>query len=176
MKLSKDIQNQVINEVIAGWATEELSYYFERVKKVGKATGEGARDIHVQTIKATTSRLAHVMFSFKDYMRFQDMKKLDNTHTPLPALLEWIDAKGIGKFKAGYRRRYGRVPSTDVQLMNAVAWGMMRGKRRKHRRKSWYQKSKWKGINVLESRLLDKLGDATLQFTKKSIENVNQKG
>ena len=170
MKLSKETQNKIINEVVKDWAAQELTYYFERAKKAGKATGKGQKDISVKTLAATTSGIAHVMFSFKDYMRYRDMKNLKPGHTPFEDALAWIQAKGTGRFKAGYKKRYGKLPTTDIRLMNEIAWGITKGKRRKHRRKNWL-KGKWKGINVLEARLIDKLGDAYIQQLKLSLKS-----
>jgi len=166
MKLSKEITNEVINNVIRDWATQELGYYFERAKKAGKATGAGQKDFSVRTIRATTTNIAHVMFAFREYMRYRDMKKLNPGHMPFEEALAWIQAKGTGRFKSRYKKRYGKLPTTDIRLMNEIAWGITKGKRRKHRRKAWLNKGKWKGLNVLEARLMDKLGDAIIQQIK----------
>lgn len=158
MKLSNDQMTDIINSVVPVWAAQELKYYFERAKKVGKATGEGQSNISVQTIRATAGQVAHVMFAFRDYMRYQDMKTLDMSKTPpYQDIRDWIEAKGTGKFKSGFVKRNGKLPTDDKQLMNAIAWGIVKSKNRRHKQKKWYNKAKWAGINVLERRLMDEM-------------------
>lgn len=169
-KLAPEKLNEIINDVIVEWAVEELKYYKERASKVPSASGAGKRDISVELLKATANNIAIVSFAFHDYMRYQEMQKLNNRYFPLEAAMKWIEAKGINKFADKYKKMNGgALPSDNTQLLNQIAWGIIRGKR-KHRPKRWYNKEKWKGINVLWNEITDRIGDAILQQMKKELK------
>jgi hypothetical protein len=177
------------------WAREEIGWYKKNASRLPKATGEGAQDFSYYLSKAGPQGLAIASFLFRDYIRYFDLKNLDRSKPPpINALMEWIQAKGIGKFKAGYIKRYGqlpgenvkskiqtvklksgkgrtlsKLPSVDIRLMNSIAWGIIRGKRRKWKSRKWLTKGKWTGINKLEYELLDKVSETILVMMKEQF-------
>lgn len=170
-KLAPEKLNEIINDVIVEWAVEELKYYKERAAKIPSATGAGKRDISVELLKATANNIAIVSFAFHDYMRYREMRNYDTSHFPLDEAIKWIEAKGVNKFIAKYQKLSGRksLPSDNTKLLNQIAWGIIRGKRRNRRPRHWYNRRKWKGINILWQRILDDIGDAILQNMKTEL-------
>jgi hypothetical protein len=170
MKIAPEELNKIINDVAAKWAVDELQYYKERAAKVPQATGRGKSDIAVKVLRATADNISVVSFMFYDYMRYRDMRRLDNKFFPVDEAIRWIEAKGINKFMAKYRRiSGGKIPSDSRQLLNSIAWGIVKGQRR-HRPKRWYQREKWQGINVLWAKITDRVSDNILQQMKNDLQ------
>lgn len=168
-KLAPEHLNELINDVIAVWAVEELKFYKERAAKVPSATGKGKEDISVGVVKATADNVGTVSFAFYNYMRYREMRRLNNKYFPLEEAKKWIEAKGFNNFAAKYEKITGRKkPSDNVRLLNEIAWGIIRGAR-KHKPKRWYNREKWKGINVLWNQVTDEIAEAILQGVKNEI-------
>lgn len=170
-KLAPEKLNELINDVIAKWAVEELKYYKERAAQIPSASGAGKKDISVEMVKATANNIAVVSFAFHDYMRYREMRNYDTSHFPLEEAKKWIEEKGVQKFIGKYQKLSGRkrLPSDNKLLINQIAWGIVRGKRGPRRPRHWYNRRKWKGINVLWTRILDEIGDAILQNMKREL-------
>lgn len=166
----KDAQAQIIQR----WAGQFIQRQRAAlIKARAKASGSLADSIK-QRISATSLRLeTKIIFSFLEYGRYIDMKRLDQTRQrPVEAIEAWIRARGVAKFKARFKKASGgRVYSDESKLIRAMAWGIVKGKvkTKKHRRRAWYNKRKDYQYYLLVDRLRKLYSDFGVKSAKEAF-------
>lgn len=163
--------NESLNRVLVEWSQNFLRKRISDAKLIGKASGQGGRSFNYSIIKSATSDLVVALFQFEAYLRFADMRKLNwEKEPPLESIIEWVRKKGIENFVDGFSKK-NRVPSSDVQLLNKISWGIKIKKKKTSKRKRirWYNKQKEKDISQLYSDLLDTAAEFTLKEISKTI-------
>jgi len=165
--------NEVLNRVLKDWAAEELQRFMQAARdaKIKEATGQSMRSFDVQVIRAGAGQLARVLFAFDETLRFFDMRRMNWTNQrTVEEIREWVQQKGLQKFRNRYKRRHGSIPADNVRFLNAVAWAIVKGKKKGPPRRKWYNKQKGKGIGVLYYLLLDEIAKAHIQDIKKTFK------
>lgn len=163
--------NDVINQELADWAISFINNRREAASVIPQASGKGARSFEHEVIKAAASEVARVLFAFEAHMRLADMRKLNwKQQPPTQDIIDWIKQRGVGKFLAGFERKYS-LPKSNTRLLNQIAWGIVKKKAKTNKRKrhKWYNKSKERDISRLYSRLLYALSENQLQNIKKQF-------
>lgn len=168
MKDPKDI----INEELAAWSITFIQNRLRDSQKLNTSSGRGRKSFDYQVIKASTNDLARALFEFEGYMRFQDMRRLKwDSQAPFQEILRYVQEKGVNAFINGFSKKY-RIPSSNVQLMNQIAWGIVKKKAKpgyRHKRKKWYNKGKQRDIYSLYGKLLARLREEFIESTKKTL-------
>lgn len=171
--MEKDIVNKVINEVLTKWAVRWIDIRRSTAaKKLKKASGKAQASFDHSIIKANGAQLAQTLFKFNSYLRYFDMKRINwDRPPPIEEIKEWIEEVGVDKFAGKFRRKYGYLP-TRTALINKIAWGISISKYRKlkkRRRKKWYSKSAYMGINALYAQLRTSLSKEALDTLKREL-------
>jgi len=158
-----DTPRDIINDVLAAWALEFIQNRVQAAQKLGSASGRGKNSFDYKVIKGEVAR---VLFEFEGYMRFQDMRKVRNRgNRPFEDILQYVKDKGVNKFINGFKYK---IPSSNVKLMNQIAWGIVKSKK-PIKRKKWYNKGKEKDIHSLYGRLLAALREHQADTLRKSL-------
>jgi len=175
---SQELVNQAINKVLLEWAAEFIRLRETQARqKIKVASGSGHQSFSHSTIKANGAQLAEALFMFNTYLRIADMKKGWTKAPPINVIEDWIEKKGVDKFKRKYQAKHRYTPKDPKQLINKIAWGISlsikkRGSLKKKRVK-WYSKNYNRGIGALYTELLDALSKESLDHLKKELRNVS---
>lgn len=167
--------NTFLNNTLKAWAVEFVAARIQDAKAKGLDKTRGLiNSFGYELIKATAAGVASVLVAFEDRGRYQDMKRLRYRQASwgregIKDLEAWIDKVGVNKFKTGFLRKRGKLPTTEAKLINEIAWGIMLGKK-KHKRRRWYAKNREKEIGILYDRLLEGWQDITAQGIIKELK------
>lgn len=143
-----------------------------------KNQGDLLNSLKAQVLNDPARGVYVMLVAFNQYGRIQDMARRRVNYKDaggremIEYLIEWIEKKGIEKFKRGkYGERYqGR---SDERIANMIAWGIVKklqvkGKRRK---RGWYNTGKEKDLNNFLSYLLRGYGEAVQEELVKKMSN-----
>lgn len=162
----------IINDELTDWSITFIQNRLRDAQKLRQNSGTGQRSFNHQVIKAATNELARALFEFEGYLRLQDMRKLKwDKQAPFQDILKYVQQKGVNAFINGFSRKY-RIPSSNVQLMNQIAWGIIKKRQSskfKHKRKKWYNKGKERDIASLYGRILARLRENQVEVLKKEL-------
>lgn len=163
--------NPIINRVLEAWAPELTAQLrgSAQKKRIRDATGKGLSSFREEVQKAGNGQLAVAYFEFEQYLRILDMKYTGGKQLPVDDVKEHIREVGISKFLPRFRRKNKVIPKNPHQLLNKVAWGLARGKKRKQ--KKWYGKPKQASIFEMYGRMLDEIADEVLRGQIQTIKN-----
>jgi hypothetical protein len=155
--------HQVINEAIREWAPDFVQQLIESAEKhIDPATGSDS-NIRAEIVRASLSTAAEVIVSFKTYLRLFDMRRVDrSTMVNVDDLRDWVRRVGPDKFIAKYK---GRTDISETQLINNIAWSIAR-KKRKHRRRRWYNQLKGQEVYSLYFTILGRMQREALREAK----------
>lgn len=161
--------NPIINRVLKRWAPQlEAQISGSAGKKLKRASGKGHSSFNHTVQSAGSGQLARAFFQFMGYLRYYDMRRVNKKQAPIEVYEEWIKSKGgIARFKAGFRRRYKNVPKDPRQLLNRIAWGIARSKKRK--RRPWYNQNKEASISDMYTMMLDEVADEVIKAQKAAL-------
>ena len=168
MRDTKDI----INEVLAAWSIEFIQNRLKAAQAIPEASGRGKTSFRRDIVRASTNDLARVLFEFEGYLRLQDMRKLKwSKQPPFQEILQYVKDKGVNKFINGFSRKH-KIPTSNVRLMNQIAWGIVKSKQKTSKRKriKWYNKSKERDIHSLYGRLLAAIRENQMDSIKKTLQ------
>jgi hypothetical protein len=169
-------KEDIINEIMQQWLDEFIGDLEQRAKdKLPQGTGEGASSFSASMVRASLNQAAVASVAFKDYLRLFDMRRVEREKgfgpDEMERIKEWIKKKGIQSFMKGYpypttyKFKPGNVP--EKTILNNIAWGISRKKKRIKRRR-WYNKMKGSQIYELYFKLLDELMPVMLEEAKKN--------
>lgn len=177
-----EINNKFLNETLKEWAVE---FIVNRIAEVRAAKLIQSEDLinsyQSQLIRATSAGVASIIFGFNEYARYYDMRRLNRRKKSfgregMKELKQWILDEGVEKFRSGFFSKRGKLPTTDIRLANDIAWGIVRSKKRKHRRRLRYSNNRERDIDRLYDTLLEGYGTTTLKQLKNQIKNGNTQG
>ena len=176
-------KEEIINKVLEDWAAEFLKEIEASAKSQLPAdTGEGGDSFDTSVIRARlkdgATTTATVMASFNSYMRYFDMgnrsmrRGKDFDDAGMERLKDWV-SRHLSELKGGYKQPlvYKYKPGTipDSRIINNIAWGISKTKRR-IKRKRWYVKLKATKQYALYYQLLDELMPVMLEEAKKKLD------
>jgi hypothetical protein len=169
-------KERIINEIIMEWGEEFVTDLQSQARKRLKA--EGADDMDISVIRATASSAAIIMLDFGEYLRYYDMRKVhrDSNLSPegIERIKEWIKKEGVENFLSGYKYpttvTKGGIerPVPITRILNNIAWGIS-VKKRRLKRKKWYNKNKGTAVYKLYFDLINAIIDNALQEHKQSV-------
>lgn len=163
--------------IIREWAVDFVRKSRENIKQAKAVSGgDLERSIRGQSHRSDAQLVGIAAFYFLKYGRYVDMKRLDRSRQlPVDEIKAWIEEKGVSKFTRKLSRYRGIRPSRlpKSRLINEIAWGIVKGKqkRRKHRRRRWYNKKKDYLIGQLKDDLSDLYGRFGIESAKHALEN-----
>lgn len=168
-----DAKNEFINQTLEVWATDFMEGRRARLQRAKvDASGDLINSLDTDIQKARGEQAAQVFFLFNDYGRFLDLRKRDRRkQIPVDEIKEWIKDKGISSFRKKVRDRNG-TPLSGNRLINAIAWGIAR-KKKKTKRVNWWNKAKTAAIFDLYDQLAIGLTNIALEEAKKCAQNGN---
>lgn len=109
---------------------------------------------------------AGMLLSFQDYGRYNDMKALTfDRHPPVDVIAEWVEKKGIEKFKKipGYLNSRPQDPKkAAIRIAWAIAKNRTSGNYKK-RNRAWFAKTFYSTLNGLIDKLLETLTEEQIQ-------------
>lgn len=148
------------DQIMAAWAVDFIANTRKTLKsRKARSSGELDRSFSYNVATTDAALVGEIVIMFSEYGRFIDMRRLNwRNQRPVNEIEEWVETKGVNKFIQNYRKHNpGRKIPSGSQLINQVAWGIVRGKikRQKTRRKSWYNKEGGKLIGRLKGQLLE---------------------
>lgn len=175
-------KEKIINDIIQEWGEEFVYDLQERArKKIG--SDKGADDMDISVIRATASSAAIILLDFDAYLRFYDMRNVtrNNFITPegIERLKEWIKDKGVNNFLSGYKypttvtKGGVTTPVPITRILNNIAWGIS-VKKRRLRRREWYNKSKGSAVQKLYYDLIDAIINNAIEEHKQSVLEADQ--
>ncbi len=171
------IDNKIITDIVQNWADDFLSDIEERAReKVSSSDG----NFDIQVVKNALTSGTMVIMNFDSHLRLFDMKRVKRERNLGPIGIErikdWIQRKGVQSFLKKYPyplnvRKSGQVvPVPITRILNNIAWGISR-KKKKLRRKKWYNQQKGSKVYKLYFDLIDTVVDAAIKEHKTSITN-----
>lgn len=169
----------IINPIIEQWTTEFIMDLQDRAKdRLGNDTGAGPKSIDAAVLKASAQSSAQIIIAMNDHLRLYDMRNAKRDRNLAPQEVEdiksWIERKGVSNFLSGYKYSTTKTkggltsPVSIKRIINNIAWGISK-KKKKIKRKRWYNKYKGKQIYRLYSQLLDAVLNANMEDIKLSI-------
>ncbi len=160
---------EFIEQTVTDWTHELVEQRIAAVKKAKLIASGELQNIRGHIVKGAIRDGAKMELFFREYGRIQDMKRTSFTEdTPVSKIIEWIESKGLQKFKNRFSKLYGKIPSSNARFIHQLAWSIKSGKRKKRRRK-WYSKGTWGAIYGLYDDLLIGLSDPALQKAKEAL-------
>ena len=172
--------SDIINRISQDWLEEFVIDLQDLVRsKLPADTGTGASDINARMIRATISSGATIMIDMQDYLRLFDMRRVERSKDlnadGMDRLRKWVKRKGVQSFLKGYK-----YPTTvtkggvtravpEARIINNIVWGISR-KRRKLKRRRWYNQHKGNQVYSLYGRLLAGVGDSVLEQVKGDVK------
>lgn len=169
-------KEQIIDQVLTKWAEEFLQDLKVNAGRLPSDTGDGTRSFVINA--ETSSDRATMMLSFKEYLRYFDMRnntlRRDKDFDPagMERMKDWVK-RNLGKLMSGYthpvnyKYKDGQVP--ESRIINNIAWGISK-KRERLKRRQWYTKLKAQKQYALYYRLLDELLPAMLAEAKSRVK------
>jgi hypothetical protein len=168
---------EVINDTLKEWADEWIDKRKAGAEKAGLiGTGELVNSFQSALTLATPNQRAKAEFIFSTHGRYMDMKKLEFNRMPrVEALESYIRKKGVANFMEAHRKHRKYIPQDQDKLIKDIAFGMAIGIYRKNtlKRRRWYNKPAYQGIQILYRRLLDNLSIFTNEQIKAAMTNKN---
>ena len=132
-------------------------------------TGKLLRSLAVEAQGAAAGVVAFEV-TFPGYGRILDMKATQGGKLGAAAIQnikDWVTKEGLSKFVAGYRKRYGKVPTDQERMLTSIAWGIAKkAGRGEKRRLRWYSRRK----SGMLAELYDKVATATLDDAAAAIK------
>lgn len=181
-----ETREQAINRVAADWAEDFiLDMAARKDRTVGSSSGESAKSFDIELTRARANVAAVIVAAFKGYARLYDMRRVERSKQldarGIERIKKWIIKKGLQNFMAGYKgktqvRRNGVLVDVDTtRIINNIAWGISKRKRRL-RRKKWYNKAKggqvydlyYKCVNAIAESVAGEFAQALDQGASKS--------
>lgn len=179
--MSNDLQqlNEAYARELETWAEEFLlsrENYLRR-KKI-EASGELGDSFAFDMDASPSQDLVKLLIGFNDYGRIIDMRGISHDkwgRNAVSRVEDWIKAKGllqkwIPKFMKKYKRK-----TIPHDILNRMAWGVLRNRTLAWRPKKWYNKSKSAAIGDLYNRTaavtLDEGGD----IIQRNMERISGK-
>jgi hypothetical protein len=155
-----------INEILEDFAVEFIRNRKDDARKADLvASKDLVRSFKGDVQKATASDLAKAFIAFQGYGRYFDLKRVRRTRQiPIKELEQWIKEVGVSQFIPKFTRKY-KLPTSNQRLINQIAWGIAKKKRR-HKRRRWYSKNRESDIGRLYRNLLQAYQDQTIQNIK----------
>ena len=150
-----------IEQVSEEWAREFLQerIAFLRKRKI-EASGELIRSFDYQLTRQAMAETVTILFAFREHGRIIDIRRPNLARGGdeyVQELVEWIKDRGLQRKMIGrYVRKYGyKQPPNDV--LNRIAWGIVRKRSKKPRRRQWWNKPKSRAISELYNRLAESM-------------------
>lgn len=163
------------DQIMVSWAQDFIE---DRKQAMDKSKGVSSGQLKgslSQKFDASDAQLVgSVSALFFQYGRFIDMRRLNwGQQRPTSAIESWIQSRGVDNFIRNFKRyRKGRRIPHGSQLINQIAWGIVKGKlkNQKTRRRPWYNKGKFYLINQLQDQLTDLYADFGIQSAKQALK------
>jgi hypothetical protein len=173
--MSQKIQTY-LHEEMQAWLIEFIQRRkaYLRSRRI-KASGDLINSLEGEVTRQAIGDAVELVLAFEEHGRYIDMRRLNvpaGGPDYIKALEEWIQEKGLlQKFTDRYMRRRGlrRVPP---RILNQLAWGIAikRKKRKRFRRKAWYNKSRTAAVEDLFNRVVANLPDLATDEIKDSMK------
>jgi hypothetical protein len=116
--------------------------------------------------------MTRIEIAFADYGRYIDVKKLktaDGGEEYIEGLKKWIQSKGLEtKMVEGYMKRRN-LKSRPANVLNSIAWGIVRKRKITYKRSAWWNKAKTGMINDLYNVVAAGLPDIVADALKKGF-------
>lgn len=161
----------VIHQVLKDWAVLFVHNRIQGAQGANLvASGALTRQMRFEVTSALRDVKA-VFFAFEEYGRILEMKGVNRKRQiPIDEIVAWVKDKGLDEFRAGFRRRHRRLPTSQTQLLNQIAWGiaMKRLRSKRLKRRKWYSKDRESDFDLLYRRLMDALADNTIKSLKEN--------
>jgi len=171
-------QEELLQTILTEWA---INFVAEQKKNVAnsriKDKEELIRSFNSSLAKVTADAVGVVFISFRSSGRYQDMRRLKHTKGSLGAeglqdIKKWIQDIGISSFTSRYKRRRGKKAAKSTnRMLNDIAWGIMKGQKKKRRRKPWYNKKRERQFDFLIRNLSAGYAEYSLKDLKAALEN-----
>lgn len=165
----KEVQaiNDLIGRVMEEWAAQFIErrrkYLSERIQ----ASGELSNNMASQVDRQARADGVQLLMSFPDHGRFIDMRRLDRAEGGeelVTAIEDWIREKGQeAKMVRKFMRKHG-LKTVPSDVINRIAWGIVRSPRKRRRR--WYNKPKSGAITDLYNMVAEQLPDEVIRQQK----------
>lgn len=156
------------------WAAEFISgrAAFLRKRKI-QASGELINSLESEVVRAAAKEVAEILIGFSEHGRFVDMRMNPPAggEDYVGLIVEWIKKKGFEeKFTARYmeQRRLKNVPE---KVLVYIAWGIVRKRTGKYRKKAWWNKAKTGAIADLYNQVAANIPDTVSKQIQKQFED-----
>lgn len=163
---------KIINDILHDWSREFIDRRQAGVRKENLLSSqELLQSFRAAVAMASPGQNARVQLLFATHGRYLDMKKIQFGKKPDQASIEdYVRKKGVENFRQKHRRVRDYIPKDEDKLIADIAFGIGIGILRKNRfrRRRWYNKPAYQGINILYRRLLDGLAG----FSAEDIRNA----
>ena len=135
------------------------------------ASAELLNSYRYEIRKATIQQTALALFYFQEKGRFLDMKNINRLkRIPVKEIVSWIKDVGLSAFKTLPTKN--RTPAGQNKILNQLAWGIVRSKRKKKHLRRNLQKGWGKSLGKLVSELSVGFKDRTAQQIIQSITST----
>lgn len=116
-----DTGNNTLDRVVHEWAKSTAEKFQKQIQKTGMSVTEEL--LQSMQYRVETGDNPGIVFTFKDYGAYRDMKFLFfSKHPPVDKLEEWVKRKGINFF--GYVPGYGEAGLQRDDAAARIAWGI----------------------------------------------------
>lgn len=159
------------------WAVGTTHQFQSRIREIHLvASGDLDKDWTVKVVAGTTGVIV-AEFSFPEYGRLFDMRKVDYTKpVPVAQFFGWVDSK-IDKRQIKYSAladKYGYA-MTDPRVIHDIAYRVQRSINKRGlnpKRRRWYNKGKEASLNELYDQLQEAMREALIVAMKADARKV----
>lgn len=163
--------NQLVAAAMEEWGREFLARRKRHLAERISASGQLSQRLAMQIDRQARRDAVTLLLAFPDHGRFIDMRRLhraDGGEELVQAIGEWIREKGTeAKMIRRFMRMHG-LRSVPSDVLNRIAWGIVRSPRKRRRR--WYNKPKSGAITDLMNLIAERMPDEVIRQQKQLLK------
>lgn len=163
--------NALVAAAMEEWGHEFIARRRAALSERISASGELSRRMAMQIDRQSRRDAVTMLLAFPEHGRFIDMRRLgraDGGEELVKAIEEWIVEKGQeAKMIRSFMRRHG-LKTVPSDVLNRIAWGIVRSPRKRRRR--WYNKPKSGAVTDLYNLVASRLPAKTAEIITKNLK------